>query len=286
MKKRISENAAFYPCGLEIPESDIFKSKRNLGISLLGALTGTPSEDVEINRTAVSIGLGSFSLIAVGNSDYDDNDDFNLIDEDEDWGLNSSVRFSVTKGFHSDEVVAGPVYLFFNISPACLLEGDIQGIQLFGPWRYLKMLQGENDTLKKFSSLDAVELGNYLEFGCEPSDGMLCPDEEEFELFKAEKDPSRKFRILLNLITTFASEISVRMQVIGKVEMSMVYGSGADVDRILIRARNVKLPKLWRPTLKAVESYLKKTGMKEAEIDPDVRRILWPKKYGAEGDKS
>lgn len=273
MKK--NTKIAFYPCGLEIPESEIFKSPRNLGIALLGALTGTPSEDVEINRTAVSVGLGCFSLIAVGHSMYEEKDDIDLFEDDEYWGLNSSIQFSITEDLLLSNEVAGPVHLYFNIDPAELLEGELNGIQLFGPYRYLKYIKDGNEVINRTVKFNMSDLESYLEYGCEASDASLHPSKDEFALFVEEKDPAKKFRVLLNLITTFASSLSVRMQLAGRVRLSMVYGPGAEVNRLCNVIKKAKLLSQWHPTRVVAEKFMRENNISENDVDPEVRKIVW-----------
>lgn len=273
MKK--NTKIAFYPCGLEIPESEIFKSPRNLGISLMGALSGVPSEDVEINRTAMSIGLGCFGLVSVNNAWYEDNDDFDIIDDEDDWTITSTVRFAITKEFLSQEVIADPINLYLNISPKMLLEGDIGGIQLFGPKRYLRYIKMPGEFFAQQKTMDALQIDNYLECGCEPDDAMLCPNEEEYNLFVQESDPARKFRRLLNLITSFASSLSLRMQYAGRVYLSLIVSPGAEAASMFRKVSRSKLSPPWKPTRVAAERYMKANGLEKKDVDPEVRRIVW-----------
>lgn len=276
MKKTV---ASFYPCWLEVPEREIFDSNRNLGIALCSALTGTPCEDVELNRTAVSIGLGCFSLISVGYDGCDDDINPGLIDPNEDWSLNSTVVFDVTKekDFLSDDdvVVIGSANLFLNISSALLLRGELSGIQLFGAARYLKLIKSSTMKLVSFDKPDEIEFGNYLEDGLEPSNGILCPSEEEFALFVEEKDVGKKFRILLNVITTFASELSVRMQLVGRVRMSMICYYGGRLESISREMNTVEFESPWCPSKQAAEDYMKRNRMTMDDIAPKVKKLIW-----------
>ena len=90
-----SRMQSFYPCGLEIPQDKIFASARNLGLSLMSALTSMPTECLQLNRSEISIGLGCFGLVGLNCADYHDGDEIEFLDEDTDWGLSSTIRYKL-----------------------------------------------------------------------------------------------------------------------------------------------------------------------------------------------
>ena len=286
MKKR--QHVSFYPCGLKISDNEIFASARNLGLSLMGALTGNATEDVQINRAEISIGLGCFGLVGINSADYKDGADYidhksiEMLDENEGWGLCSSIRYNLLDGQMGEgKIIAEFQMLNLNISPSRLLhfdEDDFGAIQLFGPARLLRKLKSGNMRFEMCKEMRKIELGNYLEGGWEPSDGLLTPSEEEYELFLDEDEPQKKFRILLNMITSFASTLSAKLMYYGQVMPSFMHMPSDGAFAELGWFRDGKIKPAWRPTVKEAEAMMKRFSIPMEEVDPSVKEILWPVK--------
>ena len=274
----------FYPCGLEIPQDKIFASARNLGLSLMSALTGMPTECLQLNRSEISIGLGCFGLIGLNCADYHDGDEIEFLDEDTDWELSSTIRYKLYDSlFEEQKPIAFFGFLNFSISPEGLLDksrDDFGAIQFFGPYRLLKKLRSNGLRLEGQFKHNWLDLGNYLEGGMEPNDAILTPPEAEFELYWDEEDPQEKFRILLNMITTFASTLSAKLMYRGHVELSSIHLPSVDAMSEIGWFRDGKLPPMWKPTMEQVKREMKASKLKKSDIDPEVRKLLWPRKKG------
>ncbi len=271
----------FYPCGLTIPEERIFDSARNLGLSLMAALTGIPTEDVQLNRSEISIGLGCFGLVGINCADYNEGDDVSLVDETTDWSLLSTIRYTLNDkglGFGEDIAVFGNMFL--NIIPEGLLSkehDDLGAIQFFGPSRLLRRLHSSSTNYESGLGMAKLDIGNYLEGGLEPNDAILTPSEDEYELFWDEENPSDKFRMLLNMITSFASTLSMKLMYHGTVGLATVFTPSFAAQDEMDWLPNGKIAPAWKPSMKDVAQYIKETNLKKKDIDPKVRKILWPK---------
>ena len=286
----------FYPCGLEIPQDQIFASARNLALSLMSALTGTPTEYLLINKAEISIGLGCFSLIGLNGPDHiegDEENDIEFIDEDyedsADWGLSSIIRYKLLGNsignIISDrrKAVASFDIMALNISPDGLLDksnDDLSAVQFFGPYRLLKKLRSNSLRLDgPLTHCRLVELENYLEDGFEPNDAILTPPEEEFELYWDADDPQEKFRILLNMITTFASTLSAKLMECGHVAPSSIHIPSVEAMREIDDwFSDGKIAPKWKPTMEQVKKAMKARNLKKRDIHPEVRKLLWPRK--------
>lgn len=283
-KNNKSRNPVFIPYGLEIPKSEIFDSVRNLGVAIVGALTGTPPEDVKINAANISIGLGCFSLIGVAISDeYEGPESIDLCDFD-DCHIYSSVRYSVnldTKNIFLSKKYEEPVVLTFHIYPESLLNGEVSGVNIFGPKRILSYLKSDEMNLIVEGRVSMVDLDNYLEGGLEPVDGMLTPSADELELIMHENDPEKRFGMLMNMITTFASMISAKMIHSGFVRPAALLSYSEEARTELIdNCAKKRIGKPWKPSKKLVEDGMKYFNLKKRDLDPSVRKLFWPKKKG------
>lgn len=272
----------FKPCGLSIADEDFFKSARNLGVALAGALTGEPTENVRINACTYSIGLGAFSMLSFS-ADKEADDD-TLEDEDTYWNLNSTIRYTLMKHdahlcFSEKNVEARFDMLNLNIDPRGLLSEDdclYESIQLFAPHRLLKQLKSADMEIYKVDH-NVIGLGNCLECGIEESDAILTPSRMEFDLYCEEKDLVRKFRILLNMITNFASKLSAKLMHIGIVEQTFICSPVDDMfDELHWHSK--PLDKRWVPTAEMATAWMKKYNMKKSQLDPEIRKLIWPKK--------
>ena len=274
----------FYPCGLQIPQDKIFASARNLGLSLMSALTGTPTEYLQLNRAEISIGLGCFGLIGLNCTDYNQGDNIEFIDEDTDWGLTSLISYELyNNAFSHNTTVATFDFLSFSITPedlVCKERGCISSVQLFGPSRLLRKLKSDRLRMSGPFAPSELDIEHYLEYGQEPNDAILTPSEEEFELYWDAKDPQEKFRILLNMVTTFASTVSAKLMNHGYVRLSCLHLPSDDAMSEIGWFRDGKLPPMWKPTMEQVKREMKASKLKKSDIDPEVRKLLWPRKKG------
>lgn len=273
----------FYPCGLKIPADQVFASARNLGLTLMGALTGMPTESLELNTTEISIGLGCFGLIGLNCPDYDAGGEIELLDENDGWTLFSCVNYKLY-GHASEEdqnAYASFPFMTLNISPKELLDKSrncFGAVQFHGPYRLLRKLRSSALRLEGPFSHNELDLDNYIEGNVEPKDAILTPPEEEFELYWDEKDPGAKFQILLNMITLFASTLSAKLLSEGRVELSCLTLPSIDARSELSWFSDGKLAPKWKPTKEQVEKYLKSSKLKKRDIDPEVRKLFWPNK--------
>ena len=281
----------FYPCGLKISGEQIFASARNLGLSLMGALTGMPTESIEINTTEISIGLGCFGLIGLNCPEYDVGDEIELLDENDGWTLLSSVRYTLYGGIYMEgqKAYASFPFMTLSISPKGLLDksGDcFDAVQFYGPCRLLRKLRSSNLRFEGPFNHNELDLDNYLEGNMEPKDAILTPPEEEFELYWEEKDPKVKFQILLNMITTFASTLSAKLLSQGHVDLSCLTLPSIDARRELSWFSDGKLAPRWKPTKEQVEKYMKTSKLTNRDIVPEVRKLFWPNKKRKRGGVS
>lgn len=274
----------FKPCGLSIDDKDVFKTSRNLAVALAGALTGEPTENVRVNACTYSIGLGVFSMLSFsGGQDFDEDWEY-LTEDDSDWSLNAAIRYSLMKpeahlNFSEKNIEAMFSLICFNVNPADLFANDdsvYQAVQLFAPHRLLKQLKSTDMEIYKFEH-NMIELGNCLECGIEGSDAILTPSRMEFDLYREEKDPVRKFRILLNMITNFASKLSAKLMHVGIVEQTFICSPVDDMfDELHWHSK--PLDKRWVPTAAMATAWMKKYNMKKSQLDPEIRKLIWPKK--------
>lgn len=272
----------FKPCGLSIADEDFFKSARNLGVALAGALTGEPTENVRINACTYSIGLGAFSMLSFS-ADKEADDD-TLEDEDTYWNLNSTIRYTLMKHdahlcFSEENVEARFDMLNLNIDPRGLLSEDdglYDSIQLFAPYRLLKQLKSVDMEIYKISR-NSIGVGNLLEYGLEGNDALISPSKAEFDLYREESNPEKKFRVLLNMITNFASKLSAKLMHIGIVEQTFICIPADDMfDELHWHSK--PLDKRWVPTAAVATAWMKKYNMKKSKLDPEIRKLIWPKK--------
>lgn len=260
----LTELLGFPPCGLEIPEEKIFDSNQALAVSLCAALTGTECRNVVINQHSISVGLGCFTRLALFNDEYDHEEGLASVGPNSTWWLSSQVGFSVPKESSSDGDVAGPVRLFLEISPDGIRKGNTEGIVLVGPWRYLKMIRGENQVLKKLPDIGREAFERYLKRGTEPLDGRLFPSEELFGNIRSVTDPRQKLRLLVNCIMRFYSEVSYRMMQYGNVELDSA------------RAVSRKLQPAWRPAEDDVAAFMRRAGLAPKDLCRKARKLFFP----------
>lgn len=267
----------YEPCGLEIAPEDVFKSSRNLGLSLMATLTGAPTEDIEINRCAMSIGLGCFSSIGIGHSEYNDIKDIAVLNEMEEWSLISSIGYRIYDDiYYPKKKIEGFSMLNLNIEPSDLLNPEISdfGIQLFGPKRLLSKIKSSGQRIKCFDPTD-LDICNYLTiYPGDPNDTILIPSSEEMDLFASEKNPRKKLRILLNIITSFASEISMRLMSVGWVYPHHIYlPNNAFLDSSEW-FKDGKLETRWTPTKKQVFETVQCDNLELKDICYKSRKLL------------
>lgn len=273
--------AAFYPCGLEIPKDKIFDSPRNLGLSLMAALTGIPTEDLEINRGYVAIGLGCIGLIGINHGWYERGDDVAELDENDDWGLLGAINFELddeVAWFTSIKHKKFPT-MFFNINPSGLLESkgaETGSVQLFGSARLLKRLKTPENRFEDYSGSHSVERFLDDDESIEENDSILTPSEFEFDLYREEQDPEKKFRILLNMITSFASTVSMRLLYWGRIRLTCIYSTSGAVNEDLMWGKN-GVDDVWIPTQEEVLRYLEQKGKTIDDIPAERRNLIWPK---------
>ena len=278
----------FYPCGLKIPADQVFASERNLGLSLMGALTGMPTESLQLNTAEISIGLGCFGLISLNHAGYDDGCEIEYLDENDGWSLLSCIGYELygdSRG-KAQKVCASFPILTLSICPGKLLKKSREcyyAVQFFGPYRLLRRLKSGNQWLEGPFSHNELDLDNYLEGDMEPRDAILSPPEEEFELYWDAKDPKAKFQILLNMITTFASTLSAKLLYHGHVGLSFWNTPSADALGELDWFRDRKLAPKWKPSKREVEKYLKASKLKKRDLAPEARKLFWPPKKRKEG---
>lgn len=280
--KNINKNghAAFYPCGLTIESDRIFASARNLGLSLMGALTGNPTETVEINRADISVGLGCFGLVGINCADYQDGDCLDDLDVDSDWSISSCIRYKLFDDRMTRNIIAEFPMLILNIFPDELLRGDrsvFSAIQLFGPDRLLRKIRPEDCRFEPCcEEHNSLDVGNYIEGLFEPNDAILTPSEMEFDLYWDEDNPAKKFRILLNMITTFASVLSFKLMGHGLVDLSYLHGLSSSAKREFYWLDDGRIGPAWRPTLEEMKEFIKVSNLPKSEVHPEVRKLLWP----------
>ena len=265
----------FYPCGLQIPTNAIFDSERNLGLSLMSALTGIPTECLEFNKTEISIGLGCFGLIGIsaGEGDEDCKTPVEEYDETRGWDLLSVVSYTLGEDNVFD--------VHLNILPDRLLlkdRGAIDGVQLFGPHRLLRRLRSADMGYIPLKNAGDEGIWRFLVGVQEANDTVITPSEEEFELYWDVEEPGEKFRILLNMITAFASTLSAKLMQYGHVESSTIFQSSEAVRRELHWLRGGNIPSRRTPPVAAVEKYMKKIRMKKSDVCQEARKLLWPRK--------
>ncbi len=271
----------FYPCGLKIPADQVFASERNLGLSLMGALTGMPTESLQLNTAEISIGLGCFGLISLNHAGYDDGCEIEYLDENDGWSLLSCIGYELygdSRG-KAQKVYARFPILTLSISPEGLLKKSrncFEAVQFFGPYRLLRKLRSSNLRLEGPFGHDELDLDNYLEGNMEPRDAILSPSEEEFELYWDAKDPKAKFQILLNMITTFASTLSAKLLYHGRVELSFWNTPSADALGELDWFSDRKLAQKWKPSKREVEKYLNASKLKKCDLAPEARKLFRP----------
>ena len=287
---RRKRDTAFFPVGFEIPEDEIFESPRNLAFALMSALTGNPIECLHVNGTEMTIGLGCFSRIGMMFPDQVEGNDIETMTEmaecvgrNDSWWLNTTIRYDLYADSSMSEKVATFPYLCFNIAPRLLLKDDSEcfdGIQFFGPQRLIKALKSEDWRLYADECPALMDLCNYLEAGLEPCDAILSPSEEEYELYLATKDPEDKFRVLLNMITTFASTLSAKLMSMGHVKLvSLGVEPEEAFNEINWLGKHGIGPK-WKPTMKQVKWAMKEMRLKKSDMDPEIVKLLWPSKKG------
>lgn len=278
-----SREPVFVPYGLKIPKSEIFDSARNLGVAITGALTSTPPEDIEINRAHVAIGLGCFSFVGISiNSEYEGAENLELVEDDfEDCRIYSAVRFypQKLKGCVKSSK-DNQFFLNFNIIPKGLLNGVPSAIQIFAPKRLITKLKSPGIDAVVYDEYDIIDIDNYLEGALEPSDAILTPSKDEFDLVMSETNPEKRFGLLMNMITSFASVVSAKLMHAGTVSPTSIIQYSDEVSQELHAFEDGRLAKPWKPTKKQVEWAMNRLDLRKKDIDPSVRKILWPKKKG------
>ena len=284
MKNTIAINknrvAAFYPCGLRIPQDQIFASARNLGLSLMGALTGIPTEYLQINRSEISIGLGCFGLVYISCLTYEEGCSVEALDEDDSWLLTSNIGYEL----YDNHACTGDPFatfdmLFLNISPEQLLRGNgdnFDAIQLFGPSRLLRKLKSDDNHLEVCRNLEMNEILNWLD-GDEINNAILTPSREEFDLYYNTADPQERFRVLLNMITTFVSTLSVKLTYWGHVRASSIGLLSNDAQKEVDWFKDKRMGPKWKPPMSMIKKCMKEYDIKETEVCSEIRRLIWPK---------
>lgn len=271
-KNNKSRNPVFIPYGLEIPKSEIFDSARNLGVAIAGALTSTPPEDIEINKAHISIGLGCFSFVGVSISkeDAEGFEDESLDVEFERCRISSAINY---------EIAETDYLLFISINVNNLIDFSAEktsAIQFLGPERLLKKIKSDDQDMQVFAC-DALNIGHYLEYGMEPNNTILTPTLQEYKIVFAEKDQEKRFRMLMNMITSFYSKISAKLLSAGTVDPSSVIMFSDDALKESLWFKDETLGKPWVPCMKDVELTMERFNMKKKDVCPSVRKLLWQK---------
>ena len=279
--KNKSRKPVFIPYGLKIAKEEIFNSAGNLGIAITGALTGTPPDDVKINSANISIGLGCFSVIGVSISEeYEGPESLDFCNFD-DCSIMSCIRYSPNldpKNLWWSKKFEDPILLNFNVIPSVLLERNISGVQILGPKRILSHVKTEEMDINIEDGLSMIDLDNYLEGGVEPSNAMLTPSAEELDLIMEEKDSNKRFGMLMNMITSFASTVSAKLMHSGLVQPAAILMYSEEAREGLMEFARKRIDKPWRPTKKMVEDGMKRFNLKMSDLHPSVRKLFWPKK--------
>ena len=110
----------------------------------------------------------------------------------------------------------------------------------------------------------------------EENDSILTPSEFEFDLYREEQDLEKKFRILLNMITSFASTVSMRLLYWGRIRLTCIYSTSGAVDEDLMWGKN-GADDVWIPTQEEVLRYLEQKGKTIDDIPAERRNLIWPK---------
>ena len=270
------------PVGLRVgkvrlEKEDIFKSARNLGLNLMSALTGRAIEDVQVNRSMVSCGIGCFGWISLNCCDLEEGDTIDDVDDDEGWGLTSSIRYHLyANHLSNDEIYAHFWMLNLNIDPYGLIRGEQENnmpIQFFGPARLLRKLRTGNQRVME-SPVTDLDVDNFLEFGdYEPNNAVLLPPKDELDAFYGERSPERKLRMLVDIVTEFASDLSVKLLYAGCVDIQLVSAPTDEAEACSRWFKDGKLDAPWRPTAQEVLTCMKRHNLSLKDLYPEVRKL-------------